>query len=165
MKLFIPGPIWCREDALQELSHQPLGHRSSQFTELYKDTIAKLKQVLGTQGDVHISTSSGSGIWELAVRNCVRKRALVCDCGAFSQKWGKVAQMNGRETVELLLPIALTLRSAHELDILHRDIKPSNILLERTGRSVLLDFGIALMRDREAPATEYGTIKGKPAYM
>ena len=26
----------------------------------------------------------------------------------------------------------------------------------------ILDFGIALMRDREAPVTVYGTIKGKP---
>ena len=101
MKLFIPGPIWCRAEALKELSRQPLGHRGPQFTKLYGDVIRKLKEALGTRGDVHVSTSSGSGIWELAVRNCVRKRALVCECGAFSRKWGNVAESNGREVVRV----------------------------------------------------------------
>ena len=101
MKLFIPGPIWCREDALKELCRQPLGHRGAQFTELYTAVIDKLKKVVQTQGDVHVSTSSGSGVWELAIRNCVRKRALVCECGAFSQKWGDVTEANGREVVRL----------------------------------------------------------------
>ena len=101
MKLFIPGPIWCREDVLKELCHQPLGHRAKQFTELYTGLTQKLKKLLYTEGDVHISTSSGSGVWELAVRNGVRKRALVCECGAFSEKWGNVAEMNGRETVHV----------------------------------------------------------------
>ena len=101
MKLFIPGPIWCREEALKELCRQPLGHRSVQFSEIYAALIGKLKKLLKTRGDVHVSTSSGSGVWELAVRNCVRKRALVCECGAFSKKWGDVAEMNGREVVRI----------------------------------------------------------------
>ena len=101
MKLFIPGPIWCREEALKELCHQPLGHRGKQFSALYAEVVAKLKKVLNTAGDVHVSTSSGSGVWELAVRNCVRRRALVCECGAFSEKWGDVAEMNGREVVRV----------------------------------------------------------------
>ena len=101
MRLFIPGPIWCREEALKELCHQPLGHRSPQFSELYAEVTRKLKAVLHTEGDVHVSTSSGSGVWELAVRSCVRKRALVCECGAFSKKWGDVAEGNGREVVRI----------------------------------------------------------------
>ena len=101
MKLFIPGPIWCRDELLKELSRQPLGHRSPQFCEIYADLIAKLKTILATDGDVHVSTSSGSGVWELAVRNCVRKHALVCECGAFSEKWGDVAEMNGRQVTRI----------------------------------------------------------------
>jgi len=101
MRLFIPGPIWCREEALQAMARQPLGHRSAQFTEIYTDLVAKLKKALGTEQDVHVSTSSGSGVWELAVRNCVRKRALVCECGAFSRKWGDIAEMNGRDVVRI----------------------------------------------------------------
>jgi aspartate aminotransferase-like enzyme len=101
MKLFIPGPIWCREEVLKEMAKQPLGHRSKQFTAIYSGVLEKLKKALGTSGDAHFATSSGSGVWELAVRNCVRKRALVCQCGAFSEKWGDVAELNGREIVRL----------------------------------------------------------------
>ena len=101
MKLFIPGPIWCRDEVLQAMARQPLGHRSAQFTELYSDMVAKLQKILNTKGDVHVSTSSGSGVWELAVRNCVRKRALVCECGSFSSKWGDVAEKNGREVIRI----------------------------------------------------------------
>ncbi len=120
MKLFIPGPIWCRDEVLKELCRQPVGHRSEQFGELYTAVIGKLKKVLVTAGDVHISTSSGSGVWELAARNCVRKRALVCECGAFSRKWGDVAEMNGRETVRLKVEWGKAIRAEQVDDTLKR---------------------------------------------
>jgi aspartate aminotransferase-like enzyme len=121
MKLFIPGPIWCREDALQEMAKQPMGHRSKQFTALYTGVLEKLRKVLDTKCDVHVSTSSGSGVWELAIRNCVRKRALVCDCGAFSAKWGDVAEMNGREIVRLTVPSGKAIRGEMIADAIKKN--------------------------------------------
>jgi len=120
MRLFIPGPIWCRDEALTELCRQPLGHRSKQFSEVYTALIGKLKKVLNTTGDVHISTSSGSGVWELAVRNCVRRRALVCECGAFSKKWGDVAEMNGREVARLKVDWGKAIRAEMVADALKK---------------------------------------------
>lgn len=121
MKLFIPGPIWCREETLQELARQPLGHRSKQFTEIYTAVLSKLQKALNTKSDVHVSTSSGSGVWELAVRNCVRKRALVCECGDFSSKWGDVAEMNGREVVRLSVPHGKAIRGEMIADALKKN--------------------------------------------
>ena len=80
-----------------------------------------MKKVLGTRGDVHFSTSSGSGVWELAIRNCVRKRALVCECGEFSSKWGDVAEMNGRETVRISVPLGKAIRGPMIADALKKN--------------------------------------------
>lgn len=65
------------------------------------------------------------------------------------------------------------LHAAHEatdaagrpLGVVHRDVSPQNLILTFEGCVKILDFGIAWRRDREAPATEFGSLKGKPAYM
>jgi len=97
MKLFIPGPVWVRPEVLAVMAEQPIGHRSKQFSDLYGRIISRLQEVLFTKGDVFLSTSSGSGAWEVAVRNCIRAKALAATCGAFGERWADVAEANGKQ--------------------------------------------------------------------
>ncbi len=54
-------------------------------------------------------------------------------------------RMPAQEIVRIVGDVADALDYAHEQGVIHRDIKPSNIMLEkRTGRAILMDFGLAL---------------------
>ncbi|HLI65964.1 MAG TPA: serine/threonine-protein kinase [Caulobacteraceae bacterium] len=54
----------------------------------------------------------------------------------------------------LIKPIAEGLDRAHKAGVLHRDIKPANILVDDTGRSVLIDFGSARFDSGQATSTK-----------
>ena len=55
--------------------------------------------------------------------------------------------LDAREVAGIGAKVMDALSAAHRAGVLHRDVKPGNILLERSGRVVLTDFGIATMED------------------
>jgi len=98
-RLFIPGPVKVNDDVLQQLARPTLGHRGKEYSQLHGETVEMLKKILFTEQNVFLSTSSASGIWEAAIRNCVGfdETVLATCCGAFSDKWADVARDCGRK--------------------------------------------------------------------
>jgi len=55
-----------------------------------------------------------------------------------------------RSVTRISVEILRALEAAHQQGIVHRDIKPSNIMLTGGGHPVLLDFGLAALRDQRS---------------
>ncbi len=103
--------------------------------------------------------------------------------GALYMVMEYVAGIPFRELVDLHPPPTIAARAiaeacrglhaAHELrdlhgqllGVVHRDISPDNLMLGYDGHVKVIDFGIALVKNRSAPVTEFGTVKGKQPYM
>jgi serine/threonine protein kinase len=62
------------------------------------------------------------------------------------------------EVLHIIRDVAGALDYAHEHGVIHRDIKPSNIMLERrTGRAILMDFGLALSVSEGTTGDTFGS--------
>ncbi len=92
------------------------------------------------------------------------------------QEWISMEYVDGESLLEILRergPLELDqareiasqflagLEAIHEAGLVHRDIKPENIMVTRTGRVVVMDFGIA----KSLEDGKGGMIAGTPAYM
>ncbi|MDW8282376.1 MAG: protein kinase [Myxococcales bacterium] len=68
------------------------------------------------------------------------------------------------EALSIARQICAGVAAAHEKGVVHRDLKPENVLLDKNGRAVVLDFGVA--RKEGSPRdTVTGVALGTPRYM
>ncbi|MGZ8710283.1 MAG: pyridoxal-phosphate-dependent aminotransferase family protein [Thermoanaerobaculia bacterium] len=100
-KYFVPGPTWVRPEILQEMTRPMIGHRSSEFKELFARINLGLKELFMTSQSTFVMTCSGTGVLQAALENCVARRVLVTTCGAFSERWYNIAESLGYEVDRL----------------------------------------------------------------
>ena len=79
-----------------------------------------------------------------------------------------IVKQNGplpvQEATDCILQAARGLEFAHKKGVVHRDIKPANIMINRSGRPQIMDFGLAKALGKSLITKEAKTM-GTVAYM
>jgi serine/threonine protein kinase len=98
--------------------------------------------------------------------------------GSTLGEWLRVKPRSRREIVEVFAAAGAGLDAAHAAGLIHRDFKPDNVLVSKTGRVCVTDFGLARRVEDgpelagsppqgplDASVTKTGVLVGTPAYM
>jgi len=73
--------------------------------------------------------------------------------------------LGNRRSIEIVIQICRALEHAAGFGVVHRDVKPANIVITKTNRAVLVDFGLARPEETDLQLTMTGTTVGTPHYM
>jgi len=92
--LMIPGPTNVDSSVLRALSRPTLSHVSSEFVEIFKQSLVNLKKVFMTNGEAFIVAGSGTLAMEMAVANVVEPNDKVLNLvsGVFGQRFVDVTK-------------------------------------------------------------------------
>lgn len=103
---------------------------------------------------------------EAAGRTSMYFAMELVDGGDLERLAASAERMEPERARQLMLEVAAGLRDAHAAGIIHRDIKPSNLLLEKSGKLKIADFGVAKpVTSGSSQITRDGDVVGSPLYM
>jgi aspartate aminotransferase-like enzyme len=96
-RLFTPGPTPLLPAAARAMAGADIHHRTADFRALYQRVLADLKIFVGTQNDVLLLASSGTGAMEASVSNLTSPgdRVMVITAGKFGERWRDLAKAFG----------------------------------------------------------------------
>ena len=100
-------------------------------------------------------------VYEVGTANGVAFIAMERLRGTTLGGWLAAGTHGWREVLEVCLEAGRGVAAAHAVGLIHRDVKPSNVLVDRSGRVAVTDFGLARLVAAEAIADGAGT----PKYM
>lgn len=78
--------------------------------------------------------------------------------GGSMRRWLARARPTPAEVIDVLLQAARGLAHAHGQGLIHRDFKLDNVLVSKSGRVLVMDFGLACRADAEQEARRTGTL-------
>jgi aspartate aminotransferase-like enzyme len=99
--LMTAGPTPLPPAVSQVMAEPMLYHRAPAFVEVYARCLERIRRVFGTENDVLVFASSGSGAMESAAANLVRpgEPALAVSCGKFGERWAELCDAFGARTI------------------------------------------------------------------
>ncbi len=88
------GPTAVPQRVLDAMNRKSISHRSPAYCEIQERVSAGLKKVFGTENEVYLLTSSGTGAMEAAIQNCFSfgDEVVVPVLGMFSAQFAAMAE-------------------------------------------------------------------------
>jgi len=123
-RLFTPGPTPLLPAAQFAMAAADMHHRTPEFRALYQKVLAQLMVFVGTQNDVLLLSSSGTGAMEASVSNLTSPgdKVLVLTAGKFGERWTGLAKAFGCQVDVHAVPYGQTFDIAE----VKRAIKPEH---------------------------------------
>ena len=139
--LLSPGPTPIPNEVALAMSETMIHHRTPQFNKVFEEARQGLKTLFGTNGDILILASSGTGAMEAAVANLFSPgdKVLVINGGKFGERWLNIANAFGLDPIE----VKVEWGQAVNVDVvekqlkLHPDIQSVMIQASETSTTVL----------------------------
>lgn len=165
--LLLPGPVPVAQPVLEAMARPLINHRGPEFAAMLARIEAALKPVFGTQHDVLLLGSSGTGGLETAAVNLFAPGdvLLSCSVGVFGKRLASIAKTYGCVVEELETPAGAALDSAAlaaRLDA-DRDRRITGVLLthNETSTGVQNDMAaIAAIVKRHGALTLVDSVSG-----
>jgi serine/threonine protein kinase len=125
------------------------GEKGAVFSRGYKRFLkeaTRLSKFAGEQGvvtvrDLFEENSTAYIVMEFIEGDSLK--TVLAQCNTISEE----------STLLMLIPVIETLAKMHKDGVIHRDIAPDNIMLDRSGKAHLIDFGSAIDESSDATST------------
>jgi len=93
-RLFTPGPTPLLPAAQTAMASYAMHHRTADFRALFSRVLSDVREFIGTNNDVLVLASSGTGVMEGAVSNLTSPgdKVLVLSAGKFGERWRDLAK-------------------------------------------------------------------------
>jgi len=101
--LMTPGPTMVPERVLLAMARPIIHHRTPAYSAILEEVRGLLKELFGTQQEVLIFASTGTGAMVASVCNLLSPgdRALCIRAGKFGERWSEICEAHGVEAVNL----------------------------------------------------------------
>ena len=121
-RLFTPGPTPLLPQAQTAMASYGAHHRTADFRALFTRVLAGVKEFIGTNNDVLVLSSSGTGFMEASVSNLTSPGdlVLVLTAGKFGERWTSLAKAFGCVVETVTAPYGETI----SLDEVRRKLTP-----------------------------------------
>ncbi|MCY0894258.1 MAG: alanine--glyoxylate aminotransferase family protein [Acidibacillus sp.] len=101
--LRIPGPTPVPPEVTRAMTHSMIGHRSGDFSTLFKEVQENLRELFQTSGDVAVIAGTGTAGLEAAVYSMVQQgdRVLAISTGNFGDRFTDIARRTESEVLTM----------------------------------------------------------------